>query len=1088
MNKTFRYIIVLAAVIVGSTSASARLRGSDGIIVTDVTGGTVAIKYQVGEEEPIAVTPGTTDVPAGATVTVGLTADVVHTLAGATVTAVTASPTDNAQVRSFTRSGSDGPGIGGSEISVSDIDEAGNCTFTMPTGSDVAFTVRFADKPFENVAYINAAGILCDGQGDHPAKVKAYVLDGSETVLGVSTSTTWYVVPDNGISYSQALTLAGITNIIVKDGKTLTTPGISGAHALSIFGQSSATGKVNVTERGIDIGSNPLVLANVDVSSIGKSGDDHYGLIASTIDIVGTTDVKNSLYVEAENSAILASGNVSISGVSLSLNPGEGAQISANGHTITLGWTHTDDYFNIGSYYGTLAIAEGQYFQNVDGNRRIIFSGTPNEEDIVSIGLTPAIPITADCITLSTDPIVYNGQVQLPDVTVTCGDETLTENTDFTLGYENAVDAGTDNFVTVTPKGLYFGIDGSTIDTELGMTFTISPKPVGISWGTDALIYDGTEKAPTASTTGVEDVDAGKVSVTVSVDGDHSDAGDYTATVSALSGNRASNYRLPTSSEAGYATLTNAFAISPKPVTVSGTDVTADNKIYDGTTSATLSGSFAFDDDMIIDGDNVTITGGTGAFADKNVGTSKTVTISGIALSGTDAGNYTLSAQPTGVTGNIAKKTVTVTGGITANNKTYDGKTTATLSGSGATISGKVTGDKLSVSATGAFADKDAGNNKTVNINSITLTGSDKDNYTLATTGSNQATTTATIRKKALTVTADDKSVSYGDAAPTYTASYSGFVSGESKSNLSGSLKFSCSYTSSSTTGTYSITPSGLSSSNYSISYTNGTLTVGASTVENNNGTTITQDENGYSVTVGEGNGSGGVIVIPGGGSSMDVASLEYSRTLTAPTESNKDVTIGGKAAKLYTTCMPTAPATNANVKYYTLASVSGTTLNFNEVTSPAADTPYLMAVMGSTAAAESVTAQNVTLKKMVTGSSANGFTMMGTQTGLDNGGAVSAANSGDVTYILQDQDKWGKVVSGTVYIPPFRAFIVGPALSANARELGSSFDDDATGIVSLRLLDADGTEQWYDLSGRRISKPTRKGLYIHNGKVTTTK
>ena len=250
---------------------------------------------------------------------------------------------------------------------------------------------------------------------------------------------------------------------------------------------------------------------------------------------------------------------------------------------------------------------------------------------------------------------------------------------------------------------------------------------------------------------------------------------------------------------------------------------------------------------------------------------------------------------------------------------------------------------------------------------------------------------------------------------------------------------------------------------------------------------TVTVSVNPRTVTLNEGDGSGGVIEIPGG-SSIEVGSLEYSRPLTPPTESNKDVTIDGKAANLYTTCLPTAPTTSTNVKYYILASVSGTTLNFNEVTSPAADTPYLMAVMGSSDVTESVTAQDVTLKKMVTGSSANGFTMMGTQTGLSNADAISAANSGDVTYILQDQDKWSKVVSGTVYIPPFRAFIVGPALSANARELGSSLDDDATVIDSLRLLDADGTEQWYDLSGRRISKPTRKGLYIHNGKVTTTK
>ena len=56
-------------------------------------------------------------------------------------------------------------------------------------------------------------------------------------------------------------------------------------------------------------------------------------------------------------------------------------------------------------------------------------------------------------------------------------------------------------------------------------------------------------------------------------------------------------------------------------------------------------------------------------------------------------------------------------------------------------------GDKLTVSATGKFGDKNAGTGKAVTISSISLTGSDRGNYVLATTG-NQATATASITKK----------------------------------------------------------------------------------------------------------------------------------------------------------------------------------------------------------------------------------------------------------------------------------------------------------------------------------------------------
>ena len=601
-------------------------------------------------------------------------------------------------------------------------------------------------------------------------------------------------------------------------------------------------------------------------------------------------------------------------------------------------------------------------------------------------------------------------------------------------------------------------------DTHIGeasIKLTVNPKTLGIAWNTDGLVYDGTSKAPTAHLTGVKSGD--DCSVDISVEGEHTAVGTgYTATAS-LSGTAAGNYTLPEDKKS------NAFTISPKPVTVNSTGITAENKIYDGKTSATLSGSFAFDDGMIIDGDNVTITGGTGAFADKNVGTGKTVVISGVTLGGTDAGNYTLSAQPTGVTGSITKKTVTVTSGITASNKTYDGTTWATLSGSSAVISGKVTGDVLGVSASGAFANKNAGTGKTVTISSITLTGTDKGNYVLTTT-SNQATTTANISKKALTVTADDKSVEYGDAAPTYTASYSGFVSGESKSNLSGSLSFSCSYTSSSNTGTYTITPSGHTSINYSISYAAGTLTVGAKDVTYSGGT-ITKDENGYTVTLDEGTGSANTLP-----DDANLYKLTYSRTLTPPGSGEGEVTIGGQAANLYTVCLPFSPKTGTDVKYYTLSGISGETVSFEEVTTPAANTPYLIAVTGSTNIAESCTGKVVTSME-INSTTKDGYTFTGTFTGLKHAQAVGK-------HILQSHNKWRVVEeSGSVFIPPFRAYIES---TSGARMLTGCLDDEATGIDSLRLQDADGTEQWYDLNGRRISKPTRKGVYIHNGKVTT--
>ena len=110
-----------------------------------------------------------------------------------------------------------------------------------------------------------------------------------------------------------------------------------------------------------------------------------------------------------------------------------------------------------------------------------------------------------------------------------------------------------------------------------------------------------------------------------------------------------------------------------------------------------------------------------------------------------------------------------------------------------------------------------------------------------------------------------------------------------------------------------------------------------------------------------------------------------------------------------------------------------------------------------------------------------NGYTFTGTFTGMTNGQASGK-------YILQSGNKWSKVTANkpNAYIPPFRAYISGPA--NGARLLSGNIDGEATGIQYIHTTDADGTEQWYDLNGRRIDRPTKKGLYIHNGRKEAVK
>src|SRR5205814_729991 len=94
---------------------------------------------------------------------------------------------------------------------------------------------------------------------------------------------------------------------------------------------------------------------------------------------------------------------------------------------------------------------------------------------------------------------------------------------------------------------------------------------------------------------------------------------------------------------------------------------------------------------------------------------------------------------------------------------------------------------------------------------------------------------TLTVSKATLTVTADDKSRPYGDADPTFTASYGGFKNGETlaTSGVTGGPNCTTAATQTSGVGAYTITCSvgSLSAGNYTFNFAAGTLTVNRATL-----------------------------------------------------------------------------------------------------------------------------------------------------------------------------------------------------------------------------------------------------------------
>lgn len=114
-------------------------------------------------------------------------------------------------------------------------------------------------------------------------------------------------------------------------------------------------------------------------------------------------------------------------------------------------------------------------------------------------------------------------------------------------------------------------------------------------------------------------------------------------------------------------------------------------------------------------------------------------------------GNYA-AAKTAAVKFKVEPKPVTVSG-ITAQEKKYDGNPSAVLDFSKLNIDGKIEGDDLKATAAGAFENANAGENKTVNLFDMKLSGNSATNYVLAETG-NQMITTAKIMPKEVTITA----------------------------------------------------------------------------------------------------------------------------------------------------------------------------------------------------------------------------------------------------------------------------------------------------------------------------------------------
>ncbi len=173
----------------------------------------------------------------------------------------------------------------------------------------------------------------------------------------------------------------------------------------------------------------------------------------------------------------------------------------------------------------------------------------------------------------------------------------------------------------------------------------------------------------------------------------------------------------------------------------------------------------------------------------------------------------------------VAPKLLTVIG-ITAIGRDYNGTTAASLITGPAVLVGVVGSDSVTLNtagATGTFTpDANVGDDKTVLVSGLALGGTKAASYTLT-----QPTTTASIAKANLTVTAANKAIIYGQSDPTFTFTYGSFVNGETATVVD--TPPSCGVTGAHTDvagSPYAIDCSGGADNNYQFAPVAGTLTI----------------------------------------------------------------------------------------------------------------------------------------------------------------------------------------------------------------------------------------------------------------------
>ena len=596
------------------------------------------------------------------------------------------------------------------EVTVSDI-TASNKTYDGTTTATLVYTgATISGKVGSDELTVTATGTFDDANVGTDKTVTI-----SDITLGGSSAANYKLATSgNQTSTTANITAASFTPVVTLSGWTYGSP------------NDPSVGETN-TSGGT-------------VTYYYKTGDAEWTTTQPTD--AGTHQVKASIaasgnYAAAESSPVdftITQKEVTVSGITASNKTYDGnttatlvyTSVSIDGKVgeddLTVTATGTFDDANVGTGK-TVTISGITLGGSSAANYKLAASGnqTSTTANITVASFTPVVTLSGWTYGSPNDPSV--GETNTSGGTVTyyykTGDAEWTTT--------QPTDAGTHKVkASIAANGNYAAAESAEVEfTVTQKALTITAKAQTISYGSS--IATGT----------------GQVTADGLVAGDA-----LTAVILAASTDQVTTSGIITPSAA-----TTTKGIGNYSVTYNTGTLTI-NKVAASVTTAPMgktSLTYTGEAQELVDATSAASTGGTLVYSKTENGTYGAAST----ITETNAGTYSFwykvlgdgnhdDSTPVQITGVvIGKKEVTVSG-ITAENKTYDGTTTATLVYTGATITGKVGSDELTVTATGTFEDANVGTGKTVTISGITLGGAKAGNYILAATG-NQTSTTANI-------------------------------------------------------------------------------------------------------------------------------------------------------------------------------------------------------------------------------------------------------------------------------------------------------------------------------------------------------